>query len=326
MNRSPALGARKLGHTGLTVSLMGLGSGGPSQLGQRRGTDIGAVRHLVQTALDLGVNLIDTAPGYGASEELLGKAMQGLPVDDLVICTKFNPVGPDKQLRPASDLRESLDRSLRHLGRDAIDVFYLHAVPADMLSSVMDVFGDPLTEVVDRGLVRFTGVSEQYVDDHEHRTIIQGLEKYDFDVVMVGYNLLSPSAGSTVFPLAKEKHVGVVIMCAVRGVIADPVRLEAVIRNWTLNGWLDPTELPESTPLGWLLDEADSIAAAAYKFSAEPDAVGCVLTGTASADHLVENVQAISGKPLSPASIRRLRETFEKVGRNVGPADANTGD
>src|SRR5690606_8625485 len=209
-------------------------------------------------------------------------------------------------------------RSLRRLGTDAIDVFYLHAVPADRLPAVMEVFGEPLRDAVASGQVRFTGVSEQYFDDHAHRTIIQGVEDYDFDVVMVGYNLLSPSAASSVFPSAKRKDTGVVIMCAVRGVIADPVRLEAVIRNWTRQGLLDPGELPAAGPLDWLLTEAETIAAAAYKFAPEPDAVSCVPTGTASPAHLAENIAAIQGSSLSPATVQRLKGIFAKVGRNVG--------
>lgn len=321
MSQSPALERRVLGRTGLEVSVMGLGSGGPSQLGQRHGTDVESVRQLLLTALDRGVNLIDTAPGYGSSEELLGHAMRGLPVEDLVLCSKFNPLGPDNDVLPASELRASLEQTLFRLGREHLDLFYLHAVPAGLLPHVMAVFAEPLRDAVDSGLIRFTGVSEQYFKDHGHETAIQALEEYDFDALMVGYNLLSPSAGTSVFPRAVAKDVGVVVMCAVRGVIADPVRLEAVIRNWTRQGFLEESELAATGPLDWLLSEAESIAAAAYKFAAEPRAVGCVLTGTASPDHLTENIAAISGRPLSAQSVARLKRTFEKIGRNVGNAD-----
>lgn len=322
MTHSSPLERRTLGRTGLEVSVMGLGSGGPSQLGQRRGTDVDSVRQLIRTALDHGVNLIDTAPGYGSSEPLLGEALQGLPRDDLVMCSKFNPFDAEGKLQPEGTLRTSLERSLEHLRTDQLDILYLHAPPAGTLDSIMDVFEGEFRGAVDDGLIRFTGVSEQYFADHGHDTVIQGITDHDFDVVMVGYNMLSPSAASTVFPLAAEKNVGVVIMCAVRGVIADPTRLESVIRNWTQQGLLEASELPEKGPLDWLLSEAESIAAAAYKFAAEPTAVGCVLTGTASPVHLTENLTAIAGSPLSAASTARLRAIFGKVGRNVGPADA----
>ncbi|MEX1004940.1 MAG: aldo/keto reductase [Acidimicrobiia bacterium] len=314
---------RVLGRTGLEVSVMGLGSGGPSQLGQRRGTDVEAVRRLVSKGLEHGINFIDTAPGYGSSEPLLGEAMQGLQRDNLVMCSKFNPFDPDGEVHSEGALRTSLEQSLEQLRTDYLDMFYLHAPPAGTLVAVMNKFEGELRQAVDDGLIRFTGVSEQYFADHGHETVIQGITDFDFDVVMVGYNMLSPSARSTVFPLADAKGVGVVIMCAVRGVIADPIRLESVIRNWVKNGWIESSAVPESGPLDWLLDEADTIAAAAYKFAVEPDAVGCVLTGTASPSHLAENVAAISGSPLTHASIDRLLTLFGAVGRNVGPADAS---
>ena len=317
------LDRRVLGRTGLNVSIMGLGSGGPSQLGQRQGTDVESVRRLLTTGLERGINLIDTAPGYGSSEPLLGEALEGLPRDELVMCSKFNPFESDGTIQPQGELRKSLERSLRNLRTDRLDVFYLHAPPAGTLGAVMDVFEDELAQAVDDGLIRFTGVSEQYFADHGHETVIQGITDHDFEVVMVGYNMLSPSARSTVLPLATANDVGVVIMCAVRGVIADPTRLEAVVRNWIKKGWIERSTLPDSGPLDWLLDEAESLAAAAYKFAAEPDAVSCVLTGTASPAHLVDNLDAITGPPLAQASIDRLIGVFGSVGRNVGPADAS---
>ncbi|HSJ28648.1 MAG TPA: aldo/keto reductase [Acidimicrobiia bacterium] len=315
---------RTLGRTGLNASVMGLGSGGPSQLGQKRGATVESVRRLLDTAFEHGIDFIDTAPGYGSSEVLLGQALHGIPRERYVLSTKFNPFDAEKRLRPASDLRRSLEQSLARLGTDHVEVFYLHAVPAGTLDEVMDVFGDPLRDAVESGQARFTGVTEEYVDDHSHRTIRDALTDHDFDVIMVGYNLLSPSAGEVVLPLAAERNVGVVVMCAVRGVIADPDKLVAVIRNWKAQGLLEPDDLPDRGPLDWLLDDAPTITAAAYRFAAAPASVGCVLTGTASPEHLVENIASITGPPLGAQSLQRLSQVFGKVGRNVSPRDAGS--
>jgi aryl-alcohol dehydrogenase-like predicted oxidoreductase len=313
---------RTLGRTDLSVPLMGLGSGGPSQLGQKRGATVESVRRLVDTALEHGIDFIDTAPGYGSSEALLGEALTGIPRERYVLCTKFNPFDADQRLRPASELRTSLEQSLARLGTEHVEIFYLHAVPPGTLDAVMDVFEEPLRGAVDSGMARFTGVTEQYVDDHSHATLRQALTDRDFDVVMVGYNLLSPSAREEVLPLAAERNVGVVVMCAVRGVIADPEQLATVIRNWKAQGLLESDALPDEGPLDWLLDDAPSITAAAYRFAAEPPSVGCVLTGTASPAHLVENLASITGPPLPEQSLRRLWDLFGRVGRNVSPRDA----
>jgi aryl-alcohol dehydrogenase-like predicted oxidoreductase len=318
----PILPRRVLGRTGLEVSVMGLGSGGPSQLGQRRGATADSAGLLVRTALDQGMNMIDTAPGYGASEELLGEALIGIPRSEYILATKFNPYDSAGVLRPMADLKKSLEQSLQRLGTDFVEVFYLHAVPAGTLDAVWERFAEPMGWAVEAGLARFTGITEAYANDHEHATLVEALDRYDFDVVMAGYNLLSPSAARSVFPRAASRDVGVVIMCAIRGVIADPAKLEAVVSNWKKYGWLDEADVNDEQPLDWLLTEAESIASAAYKFAAAPETVSCVLTGTASPDHLIENVEAITGPPLSPQTILRLTETFGKVNRNVGPADA----
>jgi aryl-alcohol dehydrogenase-like predicted oxidoreductase len=81
---------RRLGRTGLQVSLVGLGSGGPSALGQASGVPEPQAHRVVRRALDLGINLIDTAAGYRDSEAILGRALHGVTRERYVLCTKFH--------------------------------------------------------------------------------------------------------------------------------------------------------------------------------------------------------------------------------------------
>src|ERR1700676_3621961 len=129
---------RTLGRTGLNVSLLGLGSGGASRLGQRYKLLASESERLVRHALDAGVNLIDTAPGYGHSEDLLGQSLIGVPRDRYVLCTKFQPNAQAKQFASASDLRASIEKSLRSLRTDYVDVFYLHGVAAQSYTTVCE--------------------------------------------------------------------------------------------------------------------------------------------------------------------------------------------
>lgn len=315
---------RRLGKTDLDVSVMGLGSGGPSRLGQRVGTDVRAVRQLVARARELGINMIDTAPDYGMSEALLGEAFTAEDRRSLIIGTKFNPLRQDRSLKVKAELRRSIESSLNRLGCEAIDVFYLHGVPPGLVEDVWDVFGESLNAAVDDGLIRFTGISEAYAIDHEHSALRQAIKEIDFDVAMVGYNILSPSARSLVFDDAVARDIGLVVMCAVRGVITDRSRLAAVIRNWTRAGLLDDSLDPDD-PLGWVADDPHRISEAAYKFAREPAAVGCVLTGTSSMDHLEQNVAAMHGPGLSPDVLERIWAVFGPVRRNVGPIDTTEG-
>src|SRR6266550_4080450 len=119
---------RTLGRTWWRVSILGLGSGGASQLGQRYELPVGESERLVRHALDAGVNMIDTAPGYGNSEAILGQALRTVPRDQYYLSTKFQPHASGDALYTAAELRASLEHSLEALRTDYVDLFYLHGI------------------------------------------------------------------------------------------------------------------------------------------------------------------------------------------------------
>lgn len=296
---------------------MGLGSGGRSQLGQAHGLGQREITAIVRRALDLGVNLIDTAAAYGRSEELLGHALAGVPRDRYILCTKFWPV-KDDVLEPTEAFRASLERSLCLLNTDSVDVMYLHGIAPDWLQRVMDRFYEPLVQAQRDGLVRFLGITEAFQTDHEHRTLQTVLPRGSFDVVMVGYNVLSPAPARHVFPLAQAADAGVVVMCAIRGVLLRPERIRVVVAEWKGEGLLARDAVPDDEPLGWLVGPwADSVPSAAYKFAAAHPAVSCVLTGTGRLAHLEQNVETILGTPLPPEVVERAIDVFGPVSRNA---------
>ena len=94
-------------------------------------------------------------------------------------------------------LRESIEKSLRQLRTDYLDVMYLHGVPPDILDDVIDRFQEPLQKAQQDGLVRFLGITETFATDHEHITLRTVIPQGFFDVVMVGYNVMSPAPPST---------------------------------------------------------------------------------------------------------------------------------
>ena len=112
-----------LGRTGLKVSVMGVGGGGPSQLGRREGKPDAESIAIVRQALDAGVNIIDTSEGYG-TEEIVGKAIDGIARDTVVISTKKRSKRP---ITP-QDVHHSVETSLKRLGTDYIDIYSLHGV------------------------------------------------------------------------------------------------------------------------------------------------------------------------------------------------------
>lgn len=315
---------RRFGRTGLRVSVMGLGSGGPSQLGQSSGVAEDEARRVVRRALDLGINLIDTAADYKESEAILGRALADVPRDRYVLCTKFNPVrsydgSDDSLLKGEADLVASVEHSLARLGTDHVDVLHLHGIRPEWYERVRDRFVPVMRRLREQGKTRFLGLTESFSVDSERQTLRRALADDLFDALMVGYNLLTPGPEDDVLPEARRRDVGIVVMCAVRRRIGRPELLAALIAELRDRGELPRGALPETGPLDWLVhDGVESVTAAAYQYAAAHPAVSCVLTGTAKLAHLEANVRAILGGPLPAADAARLRALFGPVGRKLG--------
>jgi aryl-alcohol dehydrogenase-like predicted oxidoreductase len=154
--------SRKIGRDGPVVSAIGLGCMGMSEFyGPRDDVEsIATIRH----ALDLGLSFLDTADMYGPfiNEELVGRAITGRR-DEVVLATKFgfvrDPEEPAKRMidgRPQR-VREACDDSLRRLGVDCIDLYYLHRVDARV--PIEETVG-AMAELVIAGKVRWLGLSE----------------------------------------------------------------------------------------------------------------------------------------------------------------------
>jgi aryl-alcohol dehydrogenase-like predicted oxidoreductase len=311
---------RQLGRTGWSVSLLGLGTGGRSQLGQSYQLQQSESARLVRHALDSGVNLIDTAPSYGDSEARLGLALDGVARHTYFLSTKFQPHADKDTLHTAQDLRTSLEQSLEILGTDYVDVFYLHGVSPEAYDAVNERFLPELRKARDQGLIRAVGLSERYQSDHTHAMAQRAIKDGLYDVLMVGLNLMSPDAVSSVLPLAGEYNIGIVVMCAVRTVLIDQVQRRRFLEAWEREGLLQPGMVDHDAPFDWLLDEhSPSVSAAAYKFAAAHPAAASVLTGTASLDHFNENLHAILGPPLPADRAQRVMDIFGPVQRNVQP-------
>ncbi len=321
---------RRFGRTGLQVSVIGLGTGGPSMLGQGSGVPEEEARRAVRRALDLGINLIDTAAAYRESEAILGRALAGVPRDSYVLCTKFGATrragdGAPAELKVEGELAESVERSLQRLGTDHVDLLQFHGVAPEWYAPIRDRFVPVARRLQEAGKVRFLGITESFAIDDGYETLRRALADDLYDTLMVGYNLLTPGPEDWVLPEARRRDVGVLVMCAVRRKIGRPEQLAALIAGLKADDTL-PREarealaaLPETGPLDWLVhDGVDSVTSAAYKFAAGGPGVSCVLTGTANAGHLEQNVRAILGGPLPDADRQRLLALFGPIGRKLG--------
>jgi len=152
---------RPLGKTGLMASVAGLGCGGNSRLGLGRGASFDDCVTVVRTAVDLGVNFIDTAEAYG-TEEIVGAAARFYDRDRLVISTKaIFKAGEDT----GETVTRRVDAGLRRLGLDYVDVFHFHAVNPAAYEYHRDVLAPALMKLKEQGKVRHIGITETSPND-----------------------------------------------------------------------------------------------------------------------------------------------------------------
>jgi aryl-alcohol dehydrogenase-like predicted oxidoreductase len=309
---------RRLGRTGLRVSLASLGTGGPSKMGQNRGTTPDDARRLTRRALDHGINFFDTAASYGDSEILLGHGLAGLSRDDFIVATKYSPLA-DKELKSPEGVQASIDSSLERLGLDYIDVIQVHGLMPDRYDAIIEQHLPVLLEAQRAGKVGFLGVTEQAHDDVHHETFKRMAADGHFDTFMVGYNLLHQTAEQDVLKAAEAADIGLIVMIAVRRALGNPARLREVIAELKAAGHLAPDALPDDDPLGWLVHgDVESVPEAAYRFVLEPSAISTVLTGTANPDHLDANVASMARGPLPPEDRTRLQSIFGGLALGLG--------
>lgn len=300
-----------LGRTGLTCSVAGLGCGGLSRLGLRRGGTLEQAADLVRHALDLGITFIDTARIYG-TEPAVGAALQGRR-DGVLVSTKVSPLTPDERVDPGF-ITEQIDDSLAVLGLDSIDVLQLHGVRPDDYRRVIDGCLPPLERARTQGKIRCFGVSEFWSFDLGHRMLQAALADDHFDVILAGCNMLNSTARSTVFPAAEAQRTGTLLMFAVRRVFADAQLLRSICARLVASGEIDPGDVDLDDPLGFLLGEScKTLTEAAYRYCRHLAGVHVVLTGTSRREHLEENIAAIEAPPLPAEHVRRIDAIFSRV-------------
>jgi len=288
---------RRLGHSGLLVSAVGLGT---NNFGTR--LDEAGTRRVLDQALELGITFVDTADSYGrgASEALIGKLL-GPRRKDVVLATKFSsPMGNSPYQRGTSRrwLIEALDASLRRLATDAIDLYQIHFPdPETPIEETLRALDD----VVAAGKVRYVGYSNfaawqivegQWTARSEH--LVRPISTQNH------YNLLRREVEAEVLPAARAHGLGVIPYfplesgfltgkyrpgktpqgarlegSARAGEVLRPANFERLER-WEAFASSRGRSLVELA-VGWLLSHPE---------------VGSVIAGASSADQVRANVEA----------------------------------
>ena len=309
-----------LGRTGLKVSVAGLGCGGFSRLGLGAGKSEAEAVALVRQALDLGVNLLDTAAVYG-TESVVGEAIKSVPRESVVIATKAWI--PRSEGQSAADRAvASLDNSLRQLGTDYVDIFQLHGVSPRGYDRALDIIAPALLKEREKGKLKYLGVTETGSSDGEHNMVQRAVEDGVWDVVMVAFHMMHQNARTKVFPQTMANRVGTLLMFAVRNIFSRPERLATALRELTASGQLPRWLADAPNPLGFLVHEAgaSTITEAAYRFVRHEPGVDVVLFGTGDPDHLRTNIASLLTPPLPLADRQTLTKLFgHLVGVGLDP-------
>lgn len=196
----------KLGQTTLVVSELGLGTWALSGAGYGP-TDDDESLATIHLALEGGINFIDTADSYGMghSEELIGRVLSERGDKDTIIATKF---GWDFYRRDGIKgnlekdyIKYALDRSLKRLKRDSIDIYQIHSQRFENIVKFKVI--ETLEELKDDGIIRYFGISVSFTDD-----TASIMENGKIDTLQLKYNLLSPQAGKVLDKSANK--VGII--------------------------------------------------------------------------------------------------------------------
>ena len=307
---------RTLGRTGLEASVLGIGGGGLSRLGQSTGYDSAHSVAIVRQAIEHGVNLIDTSEVYG-TEPIVGEAIGGFERDRIIISTKKTP-RDDNGVIGATRLIEGLEASLERLRTDRIDIYHLHGVRADDYERVRDELVPTLERLRSDGKIAAIGITEAFNSDPAHRMLESAVADDCWEVMMVGFNILNQSARSRVLATAREKGIGILDMFAVRNDLHQPEKLKETVAKLIERGEVDGRKIDRDDPLGFLLRPDDPHAAvslpdAAYRFCRDEPGIDVVLCGTSSPEHLRDNVASIERPPLPDSDRSKLIELFGSV-------------
>ena len=193
-----AMEKRQLGKTDMHVSVLGFGG---AEIGYEGATGE-TVQSLLNTALDAGLNVIDTAECYETSEELIGQTVSHRRGEYYLFTKVGHPRGVGSEDWSSSSILESIERSLRRMKTDVVDLVQLHSPSESVLRK-----GEAITALQtarDRGYTRYIGCSA------DSRAAKFAVESGAFDTLQTSVNIADQESITLTIPVARERGMGVI--------------------------------------------------------------------------------------------------------------------
>jgi aryl-alcohol dehydrogenase-like predicted oxidoreductase len=306
---------RKLGRTHLQVSDVGFGAwgiGGKQWLGGRDDESLAALRR----AIELGVNLIDTALAYGDghSEKLVGQVVRESGAGKVYIATKVPPKnriwpaqGSIDEVFPYTYLLQCAEESLRNLKLDSIDLLQLHVWSADW--TPRDEWRRAFEDLRCSGKVRCLGIS---ATEHHPDSALGICETGLIDTVQVIYNIFDQAPERTLFPLAQKLDIGILARVpldegSLSGHFTEDIQFpDGDFRAWYFRGNRRREVVQRLEPLQRDLGAA-SLPDTALRFCLSHPAVSTVIPGMRSRKHVESNTALSDRGALAPSTLTTLK-------------------
>jgi aryl-alcohol dehydrogenase-like predicted oxidoreductase len=286
---------RQLGKTDMRVSVLGFGG---AEIGfERAAAD--TVKRLLDSALDAGLNVIDTAECYVNSEELIGQAVAGRRKDYYLFTKCGHPEGMGSEdWRPAS-LLQSIERSLRRLRTDRLDLVQLHSCSEAELRK-----GDvihALRQARDRGYTRYIGYSG------DRQAARYAIECGEFDTLQTSVSIADQEALDLTLPLARERQIGVI---AKRPIANAVWRHSRKPENAYYHAYWDRIQKLKFDFLK--AGPAEGIATA-LRFTLSVPGVHTAIVGTTKPGRWRENAEMLKAGPLPAEQFEKIRARWGEV-------------
>jgi L-galactose dehydrogenase len=294
---------RILGKTGLELPILSFGA---SSLGAEfRGVQLDEVFESIRTALELGMNFIDTSPYYGRgmSEVLLGIALKEVPRDDYLLCSKLGRYHERHFDFSAKRVAESVDVSLHRLGTDHLDIILCHDIEFVPLQQVIDETIPALRKIQQTGKVRFIGISGYPMKIF--RTVA---EQTELDCILSynQYTLQNTRLVDEIVPLLKPKGIGVMN--------AGPFAAR-LLTNAPLPSWHKDSESVRNAArqaAEHCASHGVDIAQLALQFSCEHPDLATTVTGSANPANIRKWAQWLA-QPIDRTLLADVLKIFEPV-------------
>jgi len=276
---------RAIPKTGEELPIVGLGSSATFS-SVARSDDVTALAGVFQTLLEYGGSVFDTAPSYGASEQVAGRIVQDLNAgDDVFWATKLNVAPRGGGSADPAEAHAQLERSFEYIGKDPIDLIQVHNLGD--LPTQMNI----LSEYKEEGRVRYIGVTA--TGSRRYEGLMQAMRDYAVDFIGVDYAVDNRESANEILPLAAELGIAVLVY-----VPFGRTRLWSRVRGIDVPDW--------AQEFG-----AESWGQFFIKYVAANPAVTCVTGATSKPKNMLDNIGAAFGELPNAAALRRMEALVE---------------